>query len=280
MKRFQREALMKMQMMQHPSFLYCGKERTQRWLFPWSPLKSEEMPSLYTTVSCDHSGLTSGLQASVILFGERDAVRRNSLSKVNFDSYRAIVSCVNIDNTHWKLLYISVAESRVYLVDPARNCNELTQSEYAANRLREYLKMRRACHSKTDWVDVQWKGAIMQHPAQQDNCSCGVIVMMMAKLVMEAFPQIPTMAFGTTKKDMARERKNLALEILRASVFNADTTCTMCSATKPPGPGPSLTDWIQCDNCCRWFHAQCLQMDTTQLEKSKKEDWNCCLCGK
>lgn len=39
----------------------------------------------------------------------------------------------------------------------------------------------------------------------------------MAKLVMEAFPQIPTMAFGTTKKDMARERKNLALEILRAS---------------------------------------------------------------
>lgn len=39
----------------------------------------------------------------------------------------------------------------------------------------------------------------------------------MAKLVMDAFPQIPTMTFGTTKEEMAFEREKLALEILEAS---------------------------------------------------------------
>lgn len=39
----------------------------------------------------------------------------------------------------------------------------------------------------------------------------------MAKAVMEAFPQLPNMDFGTSKKDMVRERKALALQILQAS---------------------------------------------------------------
>jgi hypothetical protein len=41
---------------------------------------------------------------------------------------------------------------------------------------REYFKMRRTSHGKTDWVDVEWKGGVMPHPVQRDGCSCGVIV--------------------------------------------------------------------------------------------------------
>ncbi|KAI9522928.1 hypothetical protein NQZ68_032490 [Dissostichus eleginoides] len=40
----------------------------------------------------------------------------------------------------------------------------------------------------------------------------------MAKEVMEVFPKTPTMAFGTTKKEMAHQRKVLAMEIMTASV--------------------------------------------------------------
>ena len=39
----------------------------------------------------------------------------------------------------------------------------------------------------------------------------------MAKAVMEAFPQIPDVKFETSKKAMKKERRDLALEILKAS---------------------------------------------------------------
>ncbi|KAF3845952.1 hypothetical protein F7725_003030 [Dissostichus mawsoni] len=38
--------------------------------------------------------------------------------------------------------------------------------------------MRRTCCSKTDWVDIKWKGGVMKHPVQQDGNSCGVVVCM------------------------------------------------------------------------------------------------------
>lgn len=39
----------------------------------------------------------------------------------------------------------------------------------------------------------------------------------MAKDLMRAFPAIPDMTFGTSRKDMKRERRDLALDILDAS---------------------------------------------------------------
>ncbi|XP_034552159.1 uncharacterized protein LOC117821766 isoform X2 [Notolabrus celidotus] len=200
--------------------------------------------------------------------------------QVNFDSYKAIVSFVNIRNVHWQFLYLNAAESSVYLVDPATNSNEQGESDNAAQRFRDYFKMRRICHGKTDWVDIKLKGNVMHHPVQQDSNSCGVIVTMMAKAVMEAFPQPPRMTFGTTTDEMAVQRKHFALQILKASVFNTEANCAMCAATKPPAPGPSFTDWIQCDSCCRWFHKQCLQMDTAEWQKMKNVDWKCILCKK
>ncbi|KAJ8375387.1 hypothetical protein SKAU_G00059670 [Synaphobranchus kaupii] len=50
----------------------------------------------------------------------------------------------------------------------------------------------------------------------------------------------------------------------------------MCSMAKPPGSGPPMTDWIQCDKCERWFHEQCLGMDTEDLEQAREDSWNCC----
>lgn len=77
--------------------------------------------------------------ASVILFKDRSTVRKHSLSKVNFGNYQAIVSFVNINNVHWKFLYISAADVkmyRVYLVDPSSNSAEEGDSEAAAQKFR------------------------------------------------------------------------------------------------------------------------------------------------
>ncbi|KAF3846401.1 hypothetical protein F7725_003479 [Dissostichus mawsoni] len=104
----------------------------------------------------------------------------------------------------------------------------------------------------------------------------------MAKEVMEVFPKTPTMAFGTTKKEMAHQRKVLAMEILTASVFDKEVNCAMCAGIKPPGSVPhhTHTDWIQCDSCFRWCHTQCLHMDQKSLEEAQVGDWVCSLCNK
>ena len=39
----------------------------------------------------------------------------------------------------------------------------------------------------------------------------------MAKAVMEAFPELPKLAFGTARRDVEKERHDLALQILQAS---------------------------------------------------------------
>ncbi|XP_034058258.1 uncharacterized protein LOC117537216 [Gymnodraco acuticeps] len=220
--------------------------------------------------------------AGVILFGKREEVMKHTLSKIHFDSYGAIVSFVHVDGIHWKFLYINAEESTVYLADPARNSAEQAESDNAANKCSDYFKMRRTCCSKTDWVDIKWKRGVMKHPVQQDGNSCGVVVCMMAKEVMEVFPKTPTMAFGTTKKEMAHQRKVLAMEILTASVFDKEVNCAMCAGIKPPGSVPhhTHTDWIQCDSCFRWCHTQCLHMDQKSLEEAQVGDWVCSLCDK
>lgn len=34
----------------------------------------------------------------------------------------------------------------------------------------------------------------------------------------------------------------------------------------------------QCDACDRWYHAQCVNLDTTQMEEFKVRQWHCVLC--
>ncbi|KAF3846402.1 hypothetical protein F7725_003480 [Dissostichus mawsoni] len=150
--------------------------------FPYTRAKCELGTRIY---------ILNHYTAGVILFGEREEVRRHTLSKIHFDSYGAIVSFVHVDGIHWTFLYINAEESTVYLADPARNSAEQAESDNAAKKFRmhctliiylisrsDYFKMRRTCCSKTDWVDIKWKGGVMKHPVQQDGNSCGVVVCM------------------------------------------------------------------------------------------------------
>ncbi|KAI3367906.1 hypothetical protein L3Q82_026733, partial [Scortum barcoo] len=54
---------------------------------------------------------------------------------INFDNYQAILSFINIDTAHWKLLYIFPAIRSVFLVDPASNSSEEADSGNAAKRV-------------------------------------------------------------------------------------------------------------------------------------------------
>ncbi|MEQ2292149.1 hypothetical protein AMECASPLE_020097 [Ameca splendens] len=86
------------------------------------------------------------------------------------------------------------------------------------------------------------------------------------------------MTFSTAKPNIVKDRVSFALQILELSAFDMDHNCAMCSASKPPMPGPALTDWIQCDSCIRWYHLQCMNMDPAEVPERAKTAWDCPLC--
>ncbi|KAK7929015.1 hypothetical protein WMY93_005410 [Mugilogobius chulae] len=107
-----------------------------------------------------------------------------------------VMSLVNINNNHWNLL-----------VNPMASTDELEASINADRRIGEFLSLRQRKHSMTCWKSISFTGAVMKHPYQQDGYSCGVLVLMMAEAIMEAFPQLPEMDFFTSKEAMADERR-------------------------------------------------------------------------
>ncbi|XP_042569217.1 lysine-specific demethylase 5A-like [Cyprinus carpio] len=119
----------------------------------------------------------------------------------------------------------------------------------------------------------------MTHPVQQDGSSCGVIVVLMARGIMNAFPAVPVLQFGTSRKEMGNERKIMALQILKASVFDEAENCAMCSLKKTAGSVHRFINWIQCDTCERWYHEECLGMAKEDLEQARANKWNCILCS-
>ncbi|CAL8393324.1 unnamed protein product [Arctogadus glacialis] len=123
--------------------------------------------------------------AGVIVFGARSAMANHSLRKLNFDNYDGVIGFMNVANNHWKFLF---------------------------------FRMRQNRYKKTDWVDVKWQQASIEHRIQKDGCNCGVFVMKMATDVVEAFPVVPQgIKIPTSLKDLKDRRITMAKTILQCS---------------------------------------------------------------
>ncbi|XDV39447.1 hypothetical protein PO909_008694 [Leuciscus waleckii] len=109
--------------------------------------------------------------ANVIINDEREKVRRNILSKVDFYDYEGIISFLNVDENHWMFLYLHAASSQVFVIDP-KGHDEQAKSMHAASKFREFFKMRRICLNKNDWVDIKWNEGLISHSKQRDGYSC------------------------------------------------------------------------------------------------------------
>uniref|UniRef100_A0AAV2IZH2 PHD-type domain-containing protein n=1 Tax=Knipowitschia caucasica TaxID=637954 RepID=A0AAV2IZH2_KNICA len=212
-----------------------------------------------------------------MLFGQNSQVQRNLLSKVKFASYDCLLSAVHVNNNHWNLLFVHAAEKKVYLIDPFKNAPEMEASEKAADKFKEYLNMRRQ-HQHSDWANINWEGGVLKHPCQQDGNSCGVVVAMMAKEIIHYFPEIPEFSFSTTRAHMIKGRRLLAFDLLQGSVFQNDSWCVMCASKKTPISACKV-EWIQCDTCDRWYHADCIGLSTKDVKKAAGEvEWKCLVC--
>ena len=62
---------------------------------------------------------------------------------------------------------------------------------------------------------------------------------------------------------------------------DSDTeTCRACTQTSPPVKRYSDSNWIQCDACRQWWHAECacMSIDTIKKLAKHKIPYTCPLC--
>ncbi|KAI3376579.1 hypothetical protein L3Q82_016458, partial [Scortum barcoo] len=96
-------------------FFFCGSILAEEFLT--SPEKYEQEAKKHTEQTAAQS--------------------RDEMEKINFDNHQAILSFVNVDRAHWKLLYIFPAIRSVFLVDSASNSSEEADSGNAAKRVQK-----------------------------------------------------------------------------------------------------------------------------------------------
>uniref|UniRef100_A0AAV2JFQ0 Ubiquitin-like protease family profile domain-containing protein n=1 Tax=Knipowitschia caucasica TaxID=637954 RepID=A0AAV2JFQ0_KNICA len=87
-----------------------------------------------------HSGkkvyVLSHYTAGVIVHGERRLLGNVALPRVNFEEYDGVIACVNVNNTHWTLLYVNAVTATIYLLDPLDKPTAKSDSMAAAKRFR------------------------------------------------------------------------------------------------------------------------------------------------
>ncbi|KAF4114077.1 hypothetical protein G5714_004300 [Onychostoma macrolepis] len=164
----------------------------------------------------------------VILNGTREQLAQQRLRKVNFEQYDGVIAAVNVNNVHWRFVYVHAVSQQIFVLDPQFGNNEKEAATQACKKFGEFFKMRRNRDSIEDWVDTKWQPGTIDHTFQDDGYSCGVFVMQMARQVVENFPKIPESIDIDPSKDwMWNCRRNMAKDILLASV-SREEYCSVC----------------------------------------------------
>ncbi|XP_059905080.1 uncharacterized protein LOC132455264 [Gadus macrocephalus] len=215
----------------------------------------------------------------VILFGETSQISRQSLKTVDFDQYDGVIGFVNVNNNHWKFVYLHAPTSQIFIIDPADPGIDLEETRKAAKRFRKYFRTRFNLNGQKDWLTLAWKPATISHTTQRDGTSCGVFVMEMARQTIHSFPAIPEeLNIDSQCKNIARLREDMAEEMLLAAESKMDFCC-QCGMKVPSAFEIQTKDilWIECGKCNRWFHASCLGMTAASVPE-KDTAWYCEIC--
>ncbi|KAJ4920397.1 hypothetical protein JOQ06_024630, partial [Pogonophryne albipinna] len=150
----------------------------------------------------------------VILGGSREQMSRHLMRNVNLDTFDAAVSFVNVNNNHWRFVYLHVPSRSLFVMDPAAAEQDLHLSTTAVQCYNHYFRMRQNLYGKQVWGSLKWKAATIPHTVQQDTTSCGVFVMQMAKEAIQSFPAIPSFNMKNSPRDMCCLREEMAEELL------------------------------------------------------------------
>nr|XP_049591118.1 uncharacterized protein LOC125978107 [Syngnathus scovelli] len=165
--------------------------------------------------------------------------------KINPVEYKLIVGIVN-EHNHWKLAAIMPGEKRSLLLD------HLGESQMD---IKKCLESTRAFMRNKGCNVSRWTCGTVPHPRQQDSTSCGVFALKFAEHLLSN----EEIDFSAKAHDINRYRLQIATTLLLETDDLSDL-CFVC------GEATHDTDnrWIQCDECCRWFHLVCVGEPPTE----------------
>ncbi|XP_056441469.1 uncharacterized protein LOC130378898 [Gadus chalcogrammus] len=216
----------------------------------------------------------------VILEGTRQQMSRHQMKKVDFDCFDGAVSFVNINDSHWRFVYLHAPSAQVFVIDPASSEIDHDISNKAAMTYRLYFKMRQNIQGRQHWSSIKWTARTIKHNEQKDSTSCGVFVMQMARKVAESFPQIPaSMTINPTSSSIRKLRAEMA-ETMLSSSEPRDEYCSICGLKDVPKTATTeavVIDWTQCETCKRWFHDICITLNKSNSPETDLP-WHCLLC--
>ncbi|KAK1887097.1 Ubiquitin-like-specific protease 1, partial [Dissostichus eleginoides] len=180
----------------------------------------------------------------VILGGSREQMSRHLMRNVNLDTFDAAVSFVNVNNNHWRFLYLHVPSRSLFVMDPAAAEQDLHLSTTAVQCYNRYFQMRQNLYGKQVWGSLKWKAATIPHTVQQDTTSCGVFVMQMAKEAIQSFPAIPSFNMKNSPRDMCRLREEMAEELLSTSEKDYCSMCGLKEVPRDKDIEAVVIDWV------------------------------------
>ncbi|CAL8268825.1 unnamed protein product [Boreogadus saida] len=167
----------------------------------------------------------------VILFGETSQISRQSLKTVDFDQYDGVIGFVNVNNNHWKFVYLHAPTSQIFIIDPDdpesdleetrapfpdNDGSSLAQGGHQTGRGGDQARPQ-TCYKEELLAALRFyaTGSFLQ---VRDGTSCGVFVMEMARLIIQSFPAIPEeLNIDSECKNIARLREDMAEEMLLAA---------------------------------------------------------------
>ncbi|XP_038144489.1 sentrin-specific protease 2-like [Cyprinodon tularosa] len=173
--------------------------------------------------------------------------------KIKPMEYGVILGIVN-KHHHWMLVVIYPQDKRLVFLDPLGESKQDIQTCRATTRA---FMRKMGCNIS------RWTCDTVMHPKQTDATSCGLFTLKFAEKILRK----EKISFPTTKKEINKHRMKIATTLL-LSTDDLSNLCHFC--------GEKNTDiediWIQCDDCFRWYHLQCVGNPDPQ------QDYVCFAC--
>nr|XP_026690523.1 uncharacterized protein LOC108949502 isoform X4 [Ciona intestinalis] len=208
---------------------------------------------------------------------------------VTFSNFDVIMGAVNVNQSHWNLLYIHLKSMTIAVIDPfGHTCCDVT------SKFRNYLKMRN-CESDKNLTETQWRNVTVVHPTQTDSHSCGIFVIKIAEALLTSRTKMKKNVWFDAS-NILQTRMEIAQQILNVSgmdhyafyvgqkysnfitfhciLDNLEEVCNIC------GKCNESSLWIGCDSCHRWFHCNCLNIKKKEYNHISAQNtiWLCPVC--
>nr|XP_026690521.1 uncharacterized protein LOC108949502 isoform X2 [Ciona intestinalis] len=201
-----------------------------------------------------------------ILTEKERVLKRHLMKSVTFSNFDVIMGAVNVNQSHWNLLYIHLKSMTIAVIDPfGHTCCDVT------SKFRNYLKMRN-CESDKNLTETQWRNVTVVHPTQTDSHSCGIFVIKIAEALLTSRTKMKKNVWFDAS-NILQTRMEIAQQILNVS-DNLEEVCNIC------GKCNESSLWIGCDSCHRWFHCNCLNIKKKEYNHISAQNtiWLCPVC--